>query len=79
MVNSLLPNLCKKIKCSIISDKNYRKNCYLGNFVFLTPSSPNNAEKKRAKFASSYVTGRNNGVKLLLSGRCEKRVIISTP
>ena len=79
MVNSLLPNLCKKIKCSIISDKNYGKNCYLGNFVFLTPSPPNNAEKEQAKFASSYVMGRNNGFKLLLSGTCEKRVITSTP
>ena len=27
-----------QVKSSSISDKNYRKNCYLGNFMFLPPS-----------------------------------------
>ena len=56
--------------CSTISDKNSRKNCYLDNFVFLTPSSlltmlRNNdqnlrqarlwVEKQWTKLVSSYV------------------------
>ena len=38
-----------------ISDKNYGKNFYLSNFVFLPPFPLNNVEKKQAKLASSHV------------------------
>ena len=40
-----------------ISDKNYGKNSYLDNFLFLPPSPLNNVEKKRAKLMSSDVMG----------------------
>ena len=39
------------------SDKNYGKNCYLDNFVFLRLPSLNNVEKQWAKFASICIMG----------------------
>ena len=38
-----------------ISDKNYGKNCYLDNFLFLPPFPINNIENKWAKILSSDV------------------------
>ena len=38
-----------------ISDENYGKNCYLDNFVFLSPPPLKNVEEQWAKLASSNV------------------------
>ena len=35
---SAVKKVCKSSELSTISDKNYGKNCYLGNFVFLPPT-----------------------------------------
>ena len=58
------------LQCTI-RGKNYGKNCYLGNFVFLPPSPLNNVEKQRAKLASSNVMGSQHcrGFATLQGGR----------
>ena len=59
----------RSFKSQKISDKNYGKNCFLENFLFLPPL--NNVEKQWAKLASSYVSiqprkfyGRRNNNKV---------------
>ena len=46
-----------KINTSTISDKNYGKNCYLNNSVFLSLSTLKNVEEQWAKLASSNAIG----------------------
>ena len=41
-----LKDVCKLYGLTTISDKNYGKNCYLDNFLFLTPSPPSFVEKQ---------------------------------
>ena len=45
-----------------ISHKNYGKNCYLDNFVFLSPSPLNNVEEQWVKLGSSNEMGSQHGI-----------------
>ena len=42
--------------------KNYGKNCYLDNFVFLSPSPLNNVEEQWVKLGSSNEMGSQHGI-----------------
>ena len=56
-INSNIPHLNFLRFFQTISDKNYGKNCYLDNFLFLPLPLFNNVEKLRAIPPPTYVMG----------------------